>query len=213
MGRHFTNYVFSTYTYSRDIRLSESWESVSSDFNRYVQRIRRLHGSRVQYLRTVEAHEDSYPHIHAILRFKDVIAVDNVRYFDRALFRQWKSLWIRGLSDYQPPLQRTRSPLLYIIKYVTKGSPTLKTLWKKYYALNVQPSTESETTATQQSSAESVELGSEPTMTEELPEKMKKTVNLCRTHKIKQLSWSREFFDKIPDQRKTKQTLLTTTSK
>ena len=128
------SYVFATYTYERNNTIPESWERVSKDFNRYIQNVRRLHTHKVQYLRAVEVHKDGYPHLHAVLRFRSPLRVNNSRYFDSKLYSKWKSLWRGGLSDFQPPRSK-RHPILYIIKYASKESHTVKTLWKKYYQL------------------------------------------------------------------------------
>lgn len=176
-----TNYVFATYTYSRDIPIHNAWSATSKDFNRYVQNIRRLHNAPVQYLRSIEAHKDGYPHLHAVIRFPSPITVNNTKYFDRELYKKWKSLWPSGLSDYQVPLSR-RHPILYIVKYVTKGS-TLKTLWKKYYALYAAKPLKKEK---ETSSANIVDLS--------VPTPLTIT---CKKYKIKQLSWSRLFFTKL----------------
>lgn len=129
----FTRHVFATLTYGDRSADSESvWRKTSKDYNRYIQRIRRLHNCPVQYLRTVEAHKDGYPHVHSLLQWPDArIRVSNTRYFDRELYSQWRKLWESGLSDFQVP-RRNSDSVRYILKYITKNTTT-KTVWKKLF--------------------------------------------------------------------------------
>lgn len=177
--------------------MEDSWRTASKDFNRYVQRLRRLHtGNSVQYLRTIEAHSDSYPHWHTILQFQSPISVSNVRYFDNVLYRKWKQLWTLGLSDYQPPLSG-RNPVIYVIKYITKNSHTHKTIWKKLL-VNV--------TATKDGLGSLPVLDVQETITPAWLEYLKK-------YRIKQCTWSRDFvfpaYPKPVRLEDCKQTLLT----
>ena len=134
MKTEFIRHLFVTLTYSRDIPLSSRWDTVSKDYNRYIQRVRRFHLCKVQYLRVVESHSDGYPHIHIIMQMPDArIRVDNSRYFDRKLYQHWKSLWPHGHSDYQRPRRRGAGRIGYLLKYLTKNA-TSKTIWKKVFA-------------------------------------------------------------------------------
>ena len=78
------------------------------------------------------AHEkEGYPHIHAILQFSDArIRVQNARYFDRRLYKEWKNRWKHGLSDVQPPRGSGTHVLAYVLKYCLKNA-TSATVWKK----------------------------------------------------------------------------------
>lgn len=106
------------------------------DFNRFCQKFRRLHNTQVQYLRVVEEHKDTYPHIHVILQFPDArLSITNSRYFDRILYKKWKTLWISGHSDYQTMSRGGVGGLRYILKYLVKNT-TRKTLYKKIYTLH-----------------------------------------------------------------------------
>ncbi len=175
--------IFSTYTYSRDRLLDDVWKGANNDFNRYIQRLRRLHANGVQYLRTVEAHNDGYPHFHAVLRFNTVLTITNSRYFDKALYKRWKHVWRRGHSDYQIPRSK-QSPLAYIIKYATKNSGIR--IWKKYYqTLGVKSAPSTPGIATSKPLAKT----SVSTVT---PLSLK-----CQKYKIKQCTWSRNFFKEL----------------
>ena len=134
-------------------------------------------------LRAIEAHKDGYPHIHSVLRFPLPLRVNRSRYFEKTLYSKWKTLWTSGHSDYQPPRSK-RHPILYIVKYASKESTTVKTLWKKYYQLyNVKSVKEEQKTHTSS-------IEENPTTSPVSP-----VTILCKKYKIKQLSWSRQFFN------------------
>ena len=138
----FIQHVFNTLTYARtDLSAEQTWLRSSKDFNRYIQRLRRLHNCPIHYVRTLENHQDGYCHIHTLLQFPDArIKVENQRYFDRTLYLRWKVAWRHGLSDYQVPRSTSSKSLSYILKYITKSAST-KTIWKKIFkeqsAINV----------------------------------------------------------------------------
>lgn len=131
MVRTFIHHVFATFTVRRDSTETDAWRQIGTNFNRFIQKFRRVCDSRLQYIRTVEAHQDGYPHIHAVLQFYNSLAITDGTYFDMALYRLWKRLWSVGLSDYQAPHSGNKYPILYIIKYISKDSATWNTLWKK----------------------------------------------------------------------------------
>lgn len=164
------------------------WKTISSDFNRFCQKIRRLHSSNIQYIRTVEAHEDGYPHLHAIFQFPIVLRITNTRFFDRQLYLKWKSLWTRGHSDFKVP-EHSRHPIIYIVKYISKDTPTHKTLWKKMLDASSVDKTLGSNQG-QKATPTSAKLAPEPTFP---ITKRDLTLENCQKYKIKQLSWSRNF--------------------
>lgn len=184
------SHSFVTLTYDRSRSIPAITGQLGKDFNRYIQRIRRLHNSRVQYIRTIELHKDNYPHIHIILQFNPPLSVTNARFYDRALYAKWKSLWTLGLSDYQPA-RSGRLPIFYIIKYIIKGSSTYLTLWRKLYAPTVVSSSEPSKTCS------NISPSAIPSMTTKLPHFPSPSeialTKYCKDHKLKQLSWSRNF--------------------
>lgn len=188
--KHLSSHVFATLTFSRDTGLDTAWQIANTTFNRYIQRFRRAHtGNQIQYIRTIEAHMDSYPHFHAILQFESPVTVDNARYFDNVLYRKWKQLWNVGLSDYQPP-RAQRQPILYLIKYISKDTPTIKTLWHKILPIEESVPVTA-TVDSQPSPVTSAELYSIP--------KRDITLEYCKKYNIKQLTWSRKFiFPRLP---------------
>jgi hypothetical protein len=166
----YIRHIFATCTYAPNY--NKPWEHVSKDYNRYIQEYRRFSNCRVEYLRVVEKHENGRPHIHILLQFPDArISVQNTKYFDNRLYARWKALWRHGLSDYQRPYS-TRSPVGYILKYITKNA-TSKTVWKKLIVSDVTVK-ESESTTNQH-----VKNMDAPAMT--------------HLHGVKLLTWSRSF--------------------
>ncbi len=147
MQIEFTRHVFSTLTYSRDIEVLHRWQHCSSHFNRYIQKIRRLHSCSIEYFRVVEEHQDTFPHVHTLLQFPDArIRIENIKFFDQALYKKWKSLWPHGLSDYQKPKRSGSGTLSYLMKYLIKNQ-TSKTIWKKILNSGTAPTAFAEVTS------------------------------------------------------------------
>lgn len=173
----FVRHIFATLTYSRDKSVQQRWYTVSKDFNRYCQSLRRLHPDGFEYLRVVERHKDDYPHIHAIIQFPNAsIRVENSRYFTKSLYAKWKSTWTHGHSDYQKPKHSGHGTLMYIMKYLIKNT-TAKTIWKKCFdqrILKSVPTVEDATTP----------ISSKPSSIIKLP---------VRVHGVKLATWSRNF--------------------
>ena len=113
------------------------WRESSRLFNRYLQRFRRLHAHKIQYIRVIESHKDGYPHIHILLQFSYAcIRVEGGKYFTKLLYKKWKALWIEGHTDYQKP-KRQNGVIRYILKYLLKNQ-TKKTIYKKISPKAVQ---------------------------------------------------------------------------
>lgn len=169
------------------------WKRCSSDYNRFIQRFRRFHKCKIHYIRTIESHQDCYPHIHAVLQFPMSLSVDNARYLDRQLFREWEKLWTFGHTDFEP-VESKSGGILYITKYVSKGS-TSKTIWKKVYALQKSKRSLDSTSKTAPVIV-TPDLMQNPALTvSEIIDAPKsvKTAYFCKKHKIRQCSWSRGF--------------------
>ena len=183
----FTNHVFWTLTYGRNCSLADAWSNTSKDFNRFIQKLRRFHKSPIQFIRAIEAHEDSYPHIHCISQHSQALSVGHGRYFDSLLYAKWKQLWTLGLSDAQPPKSK-QTPILYLIKYISKSNNSYKTLWSKMFqridTLSATPPIQQQSTATPSMNCTNESIESS---------KFLITNQLCKQYKIKQLSWSRRF--------------------
>ena len=125
--------MFVTLTYRRVQTEDQTWRHVSKDFNRWIQKLRRLHNCNIHYLRTLENHQDLYPHIHALIQYPSAqIRIENSRYFDNQLYVKWRSTWKHGHSDFQVPRHSSLLSINYILKYITKNQTT-KTIWKKIF--------------------------------------------------------------------------------
>jgi hypothetical protein len=204
----FSHNVFVTLTFNPEAPTFHNWSNVSKLFNRYIQKLRRFHNSDVQYLRVIESHSQGNPHIHCLLRFRDSLTINNGKYFDSRLYAKWKLLWSSGFSDYTPALSNgSPFPLSYLLKYTIKDTQTLKTFWKNYYScLNTKTSAQSvglldqmpnlnTTNPTQpEKSTDSVQ-DSTPPVPYTPTAKEQLTLLFCKLFHVKQLSWSRHFFN------------------
>ncbi len=124
------NSCFSTLTYARNRNIRNTWLSVNTDTNRYVQRVRRKVDA-CEYLKTYETHADKYPHCHVLFLFSNLsYHSNNSRWLPDNVFAKLKSAWTVGLSDHQSPNACTDyHALKYILKYVAKSSSS-NHLWK-----------------------------------------------------------------------------------
>lgn len=158
------------------------WKHCSQDYNRYIQKVRRLHSCPVEYFRVVEEHKDSFPHIHCLLQFPDArIRCTNSKYFDNTLYQKWKSLWTHGLSDYQKPKRSGLGTLSYLMKYLIKNT-TSKTIWNKILSSN--PVSIADVPSTQPTS---LEIPTAPNMDAFVPSPP------THINGVKLASWSRNF--------------------
>jgi len=207
-SKGFIRHIFSTLTYDPKTLDQESrslsngypkiWEKVSVHFNRFVQEWRRSRHVRhldqkVQFLRSIEAHKNGYPHIHCLIQYNSAcIAVYDRRYFDNLLYAEFRSLWKHGLSDFQVPRAQRIGQINYILKYISKNA-TSNTLWKKILSIN-----------TTVENAISVDSEQSPTQNDLQPESScsgsvdlaGSTTPISPVHHpsgIKYLSWSRGF--------------------
>lgn len=181
-----TNHVFATLTYKREYGLVECWNRITKDFNRFITYQRRLHRNGLEYIRSVEAHDDLYPHIHVVIQHKHGILVRNRRYFDQNLYQKWKQSWQCGLSDFQAPYSGSKHPTFYIIKYIAKQA-SLKTLWKKYYSTRSIKDTSAPNVVQNSASTKKPSLASTNT------EILNPSLFFCKQFKIKQVTWSRGY--------------------
>lgn len=122
MAVTYTNYVFNTLTYDRNLACRHlAWWRVARDCTDYVQRLRRHFPvlRPIEYLRVIESHQDFYPHIHILLHFTQSLRVDNARYFDREFFRRLQSCWTFGFSKPEV-LRYPDNAFNYTLKYFLK---------------------------------------------------------------------------------------------
>ena len=117
--RHKTRAIFIDYTYSREDCLFPTWENIGFDLNRQLSRLRSRYGD-FSIFRTFEAQRDGYPHIHAVLIFKNY---EFETFFSNGKWRIQERddlVWSQGFSDIQA-LSSTRNGLRYVSKYMSKS--------------------------------------------------------------------------------------------
>ena len=140
-----TPLLFFTLTYdTKRCRLVEGWGNIGKEFNRWKSRIKRKYGG-VIVLRTWESFESGYPHIHAIVFFKE-------REF--RVFRHRNRFRVQEKHDFDPTwhsyidvsavtsFQKAKD---YVVKYITKdlfsekGERTVALSWlfgKRIYSVS-----------------------------------------------------------------------------
>jgi hypothetical protein len=130
----FSSHAFFTLTYGESTTIPSQyyWGKIATDYNRFIQKLRRLHNCQVQAIRAIESHASGNPHIHVLARFPTVLKIDNEKYFDRPLYSKWKQLWSFGYLD-ATPTHSGQIPIRYLLKYLSKHTSTYKTMWKRYY--------------------------------------------------------------------------------
>ena len=103
-----TNWLFISYTvdpkkYSKE----EAWKIIPSNFNKDITNLRNKYG-KIDYVGTVEAQANGYPHIHALMRFND-ISFEKFYHYKSKTYRlkSWKEInrikacWKMGFVDVQ----------------------------------------------------------------------------------------------------------------
>lgn len=150
---HSTDVLFITLTYGERERLSlsERWESVGNDFRIFMDNMRKHYGD-IEFIRSWESHQDGYPHIHLVARFrkKSFVAVSMWSKGKRQQrivgedFQKIKAYWTHGHSDILAVASYSEVGA-YIVKYVTKAASdgkhilTLAMLWyfrKQSYSIS-----------------------------------------------------------------------------
>jgi len=140
--------VYATLTYKREIELEDTWRYVSSDFNKWITRLRRRFG-KIDVLRCFESQEDGYCHVHAVLLLREA----KFRGFRRDKFKDGKRIityrvdqvepfkagWRGGFVDVQL-CNSVKGAFYYISKYLAKsvskdeeGGKAVKTLALSWY--------------------------------------------------------------------------------
>lgn len=187
----FIRHTFATLTYVRDSSTEDTWAQVTKNFNRFIQRYRRLHNQNIQYIRAIESHKDGYPHIHVLIQHPAAdLRITNRKYFDRRLYGQWKGLWPHGLSDFQVPRRKSVGQLRYILKYINKNA-TCKTVWKKILPASTPSGHTSETQT--MTTSQSADNAATPWTTSDPSNQNTEELHPTHFFGIKLLSWSRHF--------------------
>lgn len=170
--------------------MAETWQRVASDFNRFVQKCRRKYKTDVQYIRTYEAQDSDFCHVHGLFKFETPFD-GNGRYFkqksDFVLLKftgnteKSKPLWDFGHSDFRPTKGETTKALFYLSKYISKQA-SLKTIYRKLF-----PSTD-------RWDRHYTHITINPPPFVLPPPSASKAQEMCRKYKIRQVYWSRRFF-------------------
>jgi len=119
IAKPLTAALFITLTYARDEALGSLWMGVGKEFDKWRSRIRSKFG-KFEFMRCWEAHEDGYPHIHALLVFQDAnfsVFRHNRKYriAEKKFFE-----WGHGHVDVQA-CRDLKDGISYIAKYIGKA--------------------------------------------------------------------------------------------
>jgi hypothetical protein len=220
----FSHHAFFTLTYGEQPNIPHQyfWHKVGTDYNRFIQKLRRLHNSPVQAIRAIESHASGNPHLHVLARFPNVLTINNEKYFDRDLYAKWKSLWKGGYLDCSPTHTGQALPVRYLLKYISKHTTTYKTLWRNYYHCLQNIKQDESNTLKDTHTSTTVETNpSNSTSTDEyqndgLPAITSKelyTLLFCKSFNIKSLSWTRNYFSRaLPSARRPETKSLLTSA-
>ena len=125
---YYSHFLYLTLTYdTKRCSLKEAWENVGKEWNKFLSYLKKKFGILV-VIRTWEAFQNGYPHIHAIIYFP-YVAFRVIRYTRFRKYPEWRlySLEVKkeiakawhSFIDIQVP-QDTQK-MRYIFKYITKN--------------------------------------------------------------------------------------------
>lgn len=137
-----TRAIFLTLTFDangyyggKPLSMGEAWDSLSSDWNIFITRLRQIYGE-VSVFRVYEVFRSGYPHIHAVILFKDksfrVIGKEDI---PTSEFKNIDKLWHSNIRISS--IRNTGKAIGYLTKYLTKAISTdqhefcLAMLWIK----------------------------------------------------------------------------------
>jgi len=118
---HKTRAWFASLTYDpAGLTVGEAWERVGEDYNRWISALRARYGE-ASIFRVWEAQKSGYPHIHAVVLFKDqeFEAFHHGDAWRVQEKRDVEGLWAHGFTDIEA-LASTVGGLRYVIKYLGK---------------------------------------------------------------------------------------------
>jgi len=182
------NTIFTTLTFDRSQDIRNTWLLCNIASNRFLQRVRRTIDS-CEYLKVYEIHKDAYPHIHILFIFSNLnYPDDHTRWLPDNVHSKLKSAWTHGLSDHQSPIAYSDySALKYVLKYVSKSS-SASHLWKRL----LSPDT-SYVPPTNDLGYPLKTLRYAQYKTFLMPVSVSLDRTVCKTKKIKLITWSRNF--------------------
>jgi len=118
---HKTRAFFITLEYNaNNLTIGEAWNNVGVDYNRFLANIRNNYGE-ISVVRVWESHKSGYPHIHAIILFKEA---EFTAFHYNGIWRirekrDIEAYWPHGFSDIEA-LSSTLGGLHYVSKYLKK---------------------------------------------------------------------------------------------
>jgi len=122
--KHKTNLVYITTTLKRTVSLVDAWVDIGFLFNQFITSLRKKYG-KIYVIRTWESHKDGYPHIHAILFFKEY-EFTAIWYRGKKKtcwrikeYRDIQKHWKYGWSDIRA-IDSFHGGVKYLKKYITK---------------------------------------------------------------------------------------------
>jgi hypothetical protein len=117
---HKTNMVMITLTNNQKHSIPKSWKEIGKAWNRYITALRKKFG-RIEVIRTWESTEAGYPHIHALLLFKQqqfsTFQDKNGKWriLRKAEFENWEYGFVDVLA-----VRAVVAVYYYVLKYVVK---------------------------------------------------------------------------------------------
>lgn len=126
-GQH-TSLLYLTLTYDTKKGMpAEAWIDTGAEFNRFLSRVRKKHG-RISVIRSWEAFENGYPHIHMLIYFFET----NYTYFTHTnkeghktyrIIDRWRAsfaaMW-HSFIDIQAVVDNGRDRLDDVLSYIVK---------------------------------------------------------------------------------------------
>ena len=112
-----------------DLEAAEFNSSVPSNWNRFMQDVRRSFKVEVQYGKVLEAQARDVLHIHALLVGMPAMPIKSIKRTILSLAKKHgfgRQLVVKRVVG-DSPMDRVRA-VAYVAKYLTKGSKTLKTV-------------------------------------------------------------------------------------
>jgi len=123
-----TNVLFVTFTIDpKKQTQDQAWKNIGIDFNRAISFLKRKYHSNISIFRTWESQKNGYPHIHAILIFKDkkfhvfehINKTQTETTFRIVEKRGFEKCWNNGFIDVVA-INSIQGVLKYTSKYVRK---------------------------------------------------------------------------------------------
>jgi len=133
INRDYSDIGFITLTCNRDKFLNpiDAWMHISSYVNDYIENLKKKLRKRgkndiVAFLRAYELHDDLFPHVHLIIRFKRPLRTfmhyskKEKRWINRFVLKKRLFEWNYGFTDARAP-SKFNNIISYMTKYCVKN--------------------------------------------------------------------------------------------